>query len=384
MKWPADLYLEGSDQHRGWFHSSLLESCGTRGRAPYDAVLTHGFVLDEEGRKMSKSLGNVTAPQEVIDQYGADILRIWVCSADYSEDLRIGKEILKHQADHYRRVRNTLRFLLGSLADFDESERVAPADMPELERLMLHRLVEMDALVRQCIADFDFHTLWIELHNFCTNDLSAFYFDIRKDSLYCDAPGELRRRACRTVLNHLFEALVTWLAPVCCFTADEAYLTRKFGSIEAAPPGESVHLTTYAEVPADWRNDALAARWAEVRSVRRVILGALERERAEKRMRGSLEAVPTVFVTAEQAEALKGLNLAEIAIVSGVDLQVGTPPAEAFTLPEVKGCGVLPTKTEDARCERCWQHLPDVGSVPAHPDACARCADAVGEMPEAA
>ncbi len=384
IKWPADLYLEGSDQHRGWFHSSLLESCGTRGRAPYDAVLTHGFVLDEEGRKMSKSLGNVTAPQEVIDQYGADILRIWVCSADYSEDLRIGKEILKHQADHYRRVRNTLRFLLGSLSDFEESERVAPADMPELERLMLHRLVEMDRLVRRCIADFDFHTLWIELHNFCTNDLSAFYFDIRKDSLYCDAPSELRRRACRTVLSHLFDALVTWLAPVCCFTADEAYLTRRFGSIEAAPAGESIHLLTYPDIPSSWLNDALAARWAEVRGVRRVILGALERERAEKRIRGSLEAAPTVFVTPQQAEALQDLNLAEIAIVSGVDLHVKAAPAEAFTLPDVKGCGVLPIKTEDARCERCWQHLPDVGSHPEHPDACARCADAVGDVPEAA
>jgi len=320
----------------------------------------------------------------VIDQYGADILRIWVCSADYSEDLRIGKEILKHQADHYRRVRNTLRFLLGSLADFDESERVAVADMPELERLMLHRLVEMDALVRKCIDDFDFHTLWVELHNFCTNDLSAFYFDIRKDALYCDAPSELRRRACRTVLNHLFDALVTWLAPICCFTAEEAYLTRRFGSIEEAPAGESVHLVTYPDVPADWRNDAVAARWSTVRSVRRVVLGALERERAEKRIRGSLEAVPTVFVTAEQAEALDGLNLAEIAIVSGVNLKVSDPPAEAFTLAEVKGCGVLPIKTDDVRCERCWQHLPDVGSVPEHPEACGRCAEAVGEMPEAA
>ena len=384
MKWPADLYLEGSDQHRGWFHSSLLESCGTRGRAPYDAVLTHGFVLDEEGRKMSKSLGNVTAPQEVIDQWGADILRIWVCSADYSEDLRIGKEILKHQADHYRRVRNTLRFLLGSLADYSESERVAVADMPELERLMLHRLVEMDTLVRRCIDDFDFHTLWVELHNFCANDLSAFYFDIRKDALYCDHPSSLRRRACRTVLNDLFDALVTWLAPIASFTADEAYLTRRFGSIEAAPAGESVHLETYPEVPADWRDDALASRWRQVRGVRRVILGALERERAEKRMRGSLEAAPTVYVTAEQAEALDGLDLAEIAIVSGVDLKVEPPPPEAFTLPEVKGCGVLPIKTDAARCERCWQHLPDVGGDPEHPDACARCADAVRQVAEAA
>ena len=384
MKWPADLYLEGSDQHRGWFHSSLLESSGTRGRAPYDAVLTHGFVLDEEGRKMSKSLGNVTAPQEVIDQYGADILRIWVCSSDYSDDLRIGKEILKHQADHYRRVRNTLRFLLGSLEGFSEAEKVAPADMPELEQLMLHRMAEMDALVRQCIEDFDFHTLWVELHNFCAGDLSAFYFDIRKDALYCDHPDALRRRACRTVLDHLFEALVTWLAPICCFTAEEAYLTRRFGSIEEAPEGESIHLETYPSIPAEWRNPELAARWTKVRQVRRVILGALERERAEKRIRGSLEATPSVYVTAEQAAALDGLDLAEIAIVSGVDLHVHEPPAGTFVLPEVAGCGVVPVKTDASRCERCWQHLPDVGSNPAHPDACGRCADAVGKLPEAA
>ena len=384
LKWPADLYLEGSDQHRGWFHSSLLESCGTRGRAPYDAVLTHGFVLDEEGRKMSKSLGNVTAPQEVIEHYGADILRIWVCSADYSEDLRIGKEILKHQADHYRRVRNTLRFILGSLDGFSEAERMDPAEMPELERFVLHRLAEMDAIVRQCVDDFDFHTLWLELHHFCANDLSAFYFDIRKDALYCDLPSSSRRSACRTVLDRLFDALVTWLAPITPFTADEAYLTRRFGSIEQAPAGESVHLLTYPAIPAGWRNEELAARWAKVRGVRRVILGALERERAEKRIRGSLEAAPTVFVTEEQAKALTGLDLAEIAIVSGVELRIGEPPAEAYTLPEVAGCGVLPTKAGEARCERCWQHVPDIGSDPEHPDLCTRCADAVRALPEAA
>ena len=384
MKWPADLYLEGSDQHRGWFHSSLLESNGTRGRAPYDAVLTHGFVLDEEGRKMSKSLGNVTAPQEVIDQYGADILRIWVCSSDYSDDLRIGKEILKHQADHYRRVRNTLRFLLGSLEGFSEAEKVEPADMPELEQLMLHRIAEMDATVRHCVDEFDFHTLWIELHNFCANDLSAFYFDIRKDALYCDHSDAMRRRACRTVLDRLFDALVTWLAPICCFTAEEAYLTRSFGSIEAAPEGESIHLTNYPAIPADWQNPELAERWVRIKQVRRVILGALEGERAAKRIRGSLEGAPAVYVTAEQAAALSGLDLAEIAIVSDVNLHTGEPPADAFTLPDVAGCGVLPIKTEAARCERCWQHLPDVGSNPEHPDACGRCADAVSKLPEAA
>ncbi|MGY9055799.1 MAG: isoleucine--tRNA ligase [Alphaproteobacteria bacterium] len=384
MKWPADLYLEGSDQHRGWFHSSLLESSGTRGRAPYDAVLTHGFVLDEHGKKMSKSDGNVTAPQEVIDQYGADILRIWVCSSDYSDDLRIGKEILKHQADHYRRVRNTLRFLLGSLDGFDQAESVDHADMPELERLVLHRLVEMDAIVRRCIDEFDFHTLWIELHNFCTNDLSAFYFDIRKDSLYCDQPTDISRRSCRTVLSHLFDALVSWLAPIACFTADEAYLTRKFGSIEAAPAGESIHLNTFPDIPAAWRDDTLATRWDTIRQVRRVITGALERERAEKTIRGSLEAAPAVYVTADQHAALQGQNLAEIAIVSAVELVAAEPPADAFTLPDVPGCGVVPSKADAARCERCWQHKEDIGKHAHHPDLCGRCVDAVGDVPAAA
>ena len=197
LKWPADLYLEGSDQHRGWFHSSLLESCGTRGRAPYDGVLTHGFTLDEQGRKMSKSLGNITAPQVVCDQYGADILRLWVVGTDYTEDQRIGPEILKHQAEAYRRLRNTLRYLLGSLDGYSAAEKVEPKDMPELERWVLHRLSELDAMFRPAVDDFDFHRIATELHNFCAVDLSAFYFDIRKDAIYCDAPSTPRRRAAR-------------------------------------------------------------------------------------------------------------------------------------------------------------------------------------------
>ena len=274
--------------------------------------------------------------------------------------------------------------MLGSLDGFTGREKVSPADMPELERLVLHRLVELDGIMHKAIADFDFHTLWTELHNFCANDLSAFYFDIRKDSLYCDAPDALRRRACRTVLDRLFEVLVTWLAPIASFTADEAYLIRRFGSIEAAPAGESVHLLTYAEVPAEWRDDALAARWATVRDVRRVINGALEKERAEKRIRGSVEAAPTVYVSADQATVLEGLDLAEIAIVSSVDLRVGkAPPVESFMLDDVAGCGVIPTKAEYKRCERCWQHLPDVGSDPDYPKACGRCASAVRKLLEA-
>ncbi|MET4700932.1 isoleucyl-tRNA synthetase [Constrictibacter sp. MBR-5] len=372
LQWPASLYLEGSDQHRGWFHSSLLESCGTRGRAPYDAVLTHGFVLDQNGEKMSKSKGNVTAPQEVVGQYGADILRIWVVGSDYSEDLRIGPAILKHQADLYRRVRNTLRYLLGALDGFTPAETLPVAQMPELERWALHRLWEMDRLVRRCIADYDFHTLWTALHTFCAVDLSAFYLDIRKDSLYCDRPDSVRRRACRTVLDRLFECLTIWLGPIVCFTAEEAWLARTGDA-----PGNSVHLQTCPEIPEAWRDDALAERWAKVRAVRRVVTGALELERAEKRMGSSLQGAPLIWASPAHVAALEGLDLAELAITSQAELQTGVPPEGSFTLPDVPGVGVQARLSPHARCERCWQHLPDVGAVAAHPDLCGRCADAV-------
>ncbi|MGZ8403777.1 MAG: isoleucine--tRNA ligase, partial [Rhodoplanes sp.] len=289
LKWPADLYLEGSDQHRGWFHSSLLESCGTRGRAPYDAVLTHGFVLAEDTQKMSKSLGNIVAPQEVINQHGADILRLWVVGSDYSEDLRIGPEILKQQADIYRRLRNTLRFVLGNLDGFDPAERLAEAEMPELERWVLHRLWTLDAALRAACASFEFHPFFSELHTFCAVDLSAFYFDVRKDSLYCDPIVSSRRRAARTVLDLLFDHLTAWLAPFLCFTAEEAWLSRHPGS------EESVHLRLFPDVPAAWRDDALAAKWETLRQLRRVVTGALEIKRAEKTIGSSLQACPIVY-----------------------------------------------------------------------------------------
>ena len=249
------MYLEGSDQHRGWFQSSLLESCGTRGRAPFDIVLTHGFVLDENGRKMSKSLGNVTAPQDVIKQSGADILRMWVCAADYGDDLRIGPEILKTTVDTYRKLRNTLRWMLGNLAHFDSADVVAVEHMPDLERLMLHRLSELDALIRSAYVDFDYKRIFAALNVFMTVDLSAFYFDIRKDALYCDPYSSVKRRACLTVLDHLFRCTVTWLAPMLCFTAEEAWLARD-------PKAASVHLESFPDVPAAWRNDALAENGA--------------------------------------------------------------------------------------------------------------------------
>ncbi len=375
LEWPASLYLEGSDQHRGWFHSSLLEACGTRGRAPYEAVLTHGFTLDEQGRKMSKSLGNVTSPQEVVAQSGADILRLWVVSTDYTEDQRIGPEILKYQAEAYRRLRNTLRYLLGSLAGFSESERLAPAAMPELERWVLHRLAELDQLVRRSAEACDFHAMFTALHNFCAVDLSAFYFDTRKDALYCDPPHARRRRAARTVLDHTFDNLTRWLAPVLCFTAEEAWLAR-----HGDAPETSVHFETYPNVPAAWRNDALGERWARVRDLRRVVTGAIELERAQKRIGSSLQAAVAVHADQDYVEALKGLDLAEICITSAGALTSAAPPDGAFTLPDVAGVAVIVGLAPGDKCQRCWRVLPEVGTVAAHPDLCQRCADAVDAL----
>jgi isoleucyl-tRNA synthetase len=369
LQWPASLYLEGSDQHRGWFHSSLLESCGTRGRAPYEAVLTHGFVVDAEGRKMSKSLGNVVSPIELMRTHGADILRLWTVSADYSEDVRIGAEILKGQADAYRRLRNTLRYLLGNLAGFDAAERVDPAEMPELERWVLHRLAELGRLVREANGDFDFPRLYGALHQFCATDLSAFYFDVRKDALYCDPPESLRRRAARTVLDQLFDCLTAWLAPVLAFTAEEAWLCRH--------PGEtgSVHLRLFPELPAEWRQPELAARWERIRDIRRVVTGALEIERKEKRIGSSLQAAPAVYLAAGDIAALQGIDLAELCITSGLQLRTETPPAGAFTLDEVPGVAVVPAQAGGERCARCWQVLQEVAASPRH--LCRRCDGAV-------
>src|SRR5471030_1181629 len=310
------MYLEGSDQHRGWFHSSLLESCGTRGRAPYDVVLTHGFVLDEQGRKMSKSTGNVTAPQDVIKQSGADILRMWVCASDYADDLRIGPEILKSTADTYRKLRNTIRWMLGTLAHFHEEDRVKFDKMPELERLMLHRLSELDELVKQAYKDFDYKRIFSALSAFMTSDLSAFYFDIRKDALYCDPYSSMTRKACLTVLDHLFRCTVVWLAPMLCFTAEETWASR-YGAT-----AKLVHLELFPEVPAAWRDDRLADKWRKVRNVRRVVTGALEIERAQKRIGSSLEAHPVVLVTDEDLfSAVTDVDLAEVCITSAFTLR---------------------------------------------------------------
>jgi isoleucyl-tRNA synthetase len=368
------MYLEGSDQHRGWFQSSLLESCGTRGRAPFDLVLTHGFVLDEHGRKMSKSFGNVVAPQDVIKQSGADILRMWVCASDYADDLRIGPEILKTTADTYRKLRNTVRWMLGSLAHFHEEDRIEPAKMPELERLMLHRLSELDALIHQAYADFDYKRIFAALNQFMTVDLSAFYFDVRKDTLYCDPISSSARKASLTVIDHLFRCTVIWLAPMLAFTAEEAWLSR-YGE-----NASSVHLEGFPEIPAAWRDDALAEKWRKVRLVRGVVTGALEIERAQKRIGSSLEAHPIVHVSnPDLFMALADVGLAEVCITSAATLVSDDGPADAFRLPEVKGVAVVPNLAEGTKCARSWKILSTIGGDPDYPDVSPRDAKALRE-----
>jgi isoleucyl-tRNA synthetase len=375
LAWPAQLYLEGSDQHRGWFQSSLLEACGTRGRAPFEAVLTHGFVLDGDGRKMSKSLGNVVAPQDVIRQSGAEILRLWAMSSDYAEDLRIGPDIIKANVESYRKLRNTLRYLLGNLAHYHPDLAVAYGEMPELERYMLARLAELDAVVREGYAAFDFKRVFHALLNFAVNDLSAFYFDIRKDTLYCDPYDSVARRAALTVLDQLFLALTSWLAPMLCFTMEEAWAHR-FPDDKG-----SVHLRTFPDIPSGWRDEALAEKWRKVRAIRRVVTGALEIERKEGRIGSSLEASPRVYVAdPELRAALRGVDLAEIAITSGIEVKSGAGPAKAFRLADVPGVGVVFERAQGKKCARSWKILPEVGSDPEFPELSPRDARAVRQF----
>jgi isoleucyl-tRNA synthetase len=376
------MYLEGSDQHRGWFQSSLLESCGTRGRAPFDIVVTHGFTLDEAGYKMSKSLGNVIAPQDVIDQSGADILRLWTCATDYWDDQRIGPEILKTTVDTYRKLRNTIRWMLGNLVHFHDGDRVVHADMPGLERYVLHRLSELDESVRKNYAAFDFKRIFAALSQFMTVDLSAFYFDVRKDALYCEPISSPTRKACLTVIDEVFRATVTWLAPMLCFTAEEAYLSR-YGN-----DAGSVHLQSFPEVPAAWRDDALARVWGDIRRVRRVVTGALEIERANKRIGSSLEAAPVIYIsdpelmrtiTAELAGDHGEIGMAEIAITSGAAIAPGEGPAGAFRLDDVPGVAVEFRPAIGIKCARSWKIQPDVGADPDYPDVTPRDARALRE-----
>ncbi len=372
------MYLEGSDQHRGWFHSSLIESSGTRGRAPFDVVLTHGFCLDEKGQKMSKSVGNVTAPQDVIKNSGADILRLWVAASDYSDDLRIGPEILKNFVETYRKMRNTLRWMLGTLAHYKPELEVKVADMPELERYMLHQLTQLDVVVRKAYAEYDYKRVVSTLAQFMNTELSAFYFDVRKDALYCDAPSSLRRRAALTCVEHIFRCVTTWLAPILVFTAEEAWLTRY--------PSEdgSVHVETFEAIPAEWVLDGETVDNFDVyRNVRRVVTGALEIERAAKRIGSSLEAAPVIHVAnlaTYKDFVASGVDFAELCITSGITLAPGDGPVDAFRLPDVPGIAVVPARAEGRKCARSWRITADVGSDPAYPDLSARDAAAMREI----
>ena len=343
----ADLYCEGSDQHRGWFQSSLLESCGTRGQAPYKAVLTHGFVLDKDGRKMSKSVGNVVDPMKIVNESGADILRLWVAQADYFDDLKISPQALAGASDTYRKLRNTFRYLLGALNGFGEDERVAPGEMPELERYILHRLAMLDAELREAVGAYDFNRYLRLLADFAQEELSAFFFDVRKDSLYCDAPTDPKRRAYRSVLDTLFHALVRWAVPILPFTAEEVWQAR-FPSEDG-----SVHLLEWPELPVSEPDPALAARWREVLALRAQVTEAIEPLRREKTVRSSLEAEVHVPTLPLPADAL----------------------AEAFIVARVETGEIAVARTDYDKCERCWRHLPEVTT---DGGLCGRCADVVG------
>ncbi|WP_175869441.1 isoleucine--tRNA ligase [Bartonella gabonensis] len=373
LKWPADVYFEGSDQHRGWFQSSLLESCGTRVCSPYKIVITHGFTLDENGKKMSKSLGNTVVPQEIIKTSGADIFRLWVMTTDYWEDQRLGKKILQTNVDSYRKLRNAIRWMLGTLA-YDEGEEISYGALPDLEKFILHRLFELDQLINRAYNEFDFKKIMRALLDFSIIELSAFYFDIRKDSLYCDAPSSLKRKASLQVVREIFERMVTWLAPMLPFTMEEAWLERY-------PESQSVHLEQFRSVPEEWQNQSLAERWKKIRQVRKVVTGALELERADKHIGSSLEAAPIVFISNPVLrEVLENVDMAEICITSALTITQDTMPSDAFTLNDVEGVGVYPEKALGKKCARSWRYTQDVGSDPTYPDVSARDAAALREL----
>ena len=372
LEFPASLYLEGSDQHRGWFMSSLLLGCGTKNQAPYKAVVTHGFTVDEQGRKMSKSQGNVVAPDKIAETLGIEILRLWVVSCDYSDDLRIGPEILKHQEDIYRRFRNTLRYLLGALHGFTSEEHPSLEDMPSLERWVLHRLHQLDTLFKECTQAYNFQAFYSALHHFCSADLSAFYFDVRKDVVYCDSAQDIKRRATRTVFDLLLNHLLHWLAPVLCFTVEEAWLAR-FGEDR-----ESIHLNFLPETPEAWKNEALAQDFDVLRAQRRVITGALEVARSQGLIKSSLQAHVTVFDP--QQKMLPKVDYAELAITSSLDISIEALPSTAFISSDFDHLGVQVSVASGHKCERCWRVLKEVGNHPIHSTLCDRCVHVIDEV----
>ena len=368
LKWPASMYLEGSDQHRGWFHSSLLESAGTRGRAPYESVLTHGFVVDGKGRKMSKSLGNVISPEKVMSQYGVDILRLWVVASDYYDDLKLDNAILKAQSDSYRRIRNTFRYLIGNLEGFDAKEKINIEEFPELEKYILHRLWEVDQIIQKCVKDFNFHLMFTTLLNFCSNDLSAFYFDIRKDSIYCDSFDSKKRRSARTLLNLIFDHLVRWLAPSLSFTCEEAWKAKGNTS--------SIHLEDFLKASQDFKNNDIANKWNIIKNIRKVITGAIEKKRAEKLIGSSLEANVIIYVKEDLKKKIEEINFDEIAITSSFQLLDYKNKKDYFALEEIDDVAVTVEKTEGQKCERCWKYT----DILQDKQICQRCDEAIKKI----
>jgi len=370
-RWPADVYLEGTDQHRGWFQSSLLESSATRGRAPYQSVITHGFTVDENGEKMSKSKGNIIDPNTVIKASGAEIIRLWVATVDYSEDQRIGPAVLQTVSESYRKLRNTVRYLLGALVGFDEAEAVDYDAMPPLEHFILHRLKVLDGEVRAAYERYDFNAALKQISEFCNTDLSALYFDIRKDCLYCDKPTDPKRRAARTVMEACFERLTAWLSPIMPFTMEEAWTTR-------FPNAGSNCLRVMPPSPEAWLNQDEAERWDKVQAVTRVVTGALEVERREKRIGAALEAAPRVYIAdSHLMAAFEGLDPAEVFRTSQAVLIEGEAPSDAFRPDDGGAVAVEPLKAEGRKCARSWRILPEVGTDPRYPDLSLRDADAV-------
>jgi len=361
LTWPASMYLEGSDQHRGWFHSSLLESCGTRGRAPYNSILTHGFVVDGKGLKMSKSTGNVIAPEEVLKKYGADILRTWVAASDYTEDLKLDRSILEQHAESYRKIRNTFRFLLGNLKDqkidFDLNSKEI-SQWPELELYMLHKVFELNKKFQIYFKEYNFHKLYKELVNFCSLELSAFYFDIRKDSLYCDDLLSKKRSACINLLSLILDMLLKWFAPILSFTTEEIF------QIINKEKNSSIHLENFPKIPDRWENKKLFEKWEKFKTVKKVVNAAMEIKRSSKDIGSSLEADIKIYLGEEYLNLAKDLNLSEYFITSKAELKKMSDDKNLFKLDEIENIKVLVKKAEGEKCSRCWKIFPN---------PCARC-----------
>ena len=355
LKWPADMYLEGSDQHRGWFHSSLLESCGTRGKAPFKSILSHGFVVDGKGMKMSKSMGNVISPEDILKNYGADILRVWAAASDYAEDLRIDKNILIQHAESYRKIRNTFRFMLGNLKDNFEKqnfEKVKLNELDELEQYILHKLYLIKNSFDENLKNYNFHKLYKELLNFCTTDLSSFYFDIRKDVLYCDSLNSKKRKNCIIVLNIILESLLKWFAPILVFTTEEIYNLVK-------TKDESIHENNFVNIPQSWKNDKLDKKWSDLFKIKQLANIAIEEKRSTKEIGSSLEAEIKIILKKEKFELLSKLDLAEYFIVSKANKELSDND-------EIK---ILVVKAKGQKCDRCWKILES---------KCERCSNLVG------